>query len=90
MREARFQKASFAVAVFSILGVGRAGEVAIYTGATCWIEKPRADAQAEICAKRLAAWGIQARIFSSIADNDAVAEWVRANTGDGEVDVLIL
>ena len=67
-----------------------AGEVAIYTGATGWIDKAPADAQAQICADRLTGLGVDVTIFSSTADDIVLAEWVSDNTGDGQLDVLVL
>ncbi len=66
------------------------GEVAIYTGSTWWITKAEADAQAQICARRLEAAGIPTTIFSSSAEAADLANWVEDATDNGHVDVLIL
>ena len=69
----------------------RAGQVAIYTGATSWITPQEAQVQAEICAARLQSAGLSnVVIFSDPADETALAEWVEMVTGNGEVDVLVL
>ena len=66
------------------------GEVAIYTGATWWIDKAAADAQAQICSDRLTSLGITHVWFDSTADEQDLANWVFSRTGNGKLDVLIL
>jgi len=66
------------------------GQVAIYTGATSWITKEDADAQAQICVDALSALGITVTVFSDAAQDADLATWVQEATGNGELDVLIL
>ncbi|HNU24876.1 MAG TPA: dockerin type I repeat-containing protein [Planctomycetota bacterium] len=68
----------------------QAGEVAIYTGHTAWIDKGSADRQAQICVDMLGDAGITCTWFANSSDQDAVAEWVEDKTNNGELDVLIL
>ena len=66
------------------------GQVAIYTGATSWINKEDADLQAQTCVDALSALGITATVFSDAAQEAELATWVQDATGNGELDVLIL
>jgi hypothetical protein len=74
----------------SLLAPARAGEVAIYTGNTVWIDKASADTQARICVDKLNAAGIASAWFASDTDQAALADWVVARTNDGQLDVLVL
>ncbi len=65
----------------------QAGEVAIYTGGTSWIDAAQAAAQAEITRSRLEAAGIACTVFT---DPDLLAGWVEDHTNSSELDVLIL
>ncbi|HAK93651.1 MAG TPA: hypothetical protein DCM87_01245, partial [Planctomycetes bacterium] len=67
-----------------------AGEVAVYTGKTWWIDKGLADGQADVLAARLAPSGIPVTLYKAEADQAALAAWVTAKTNDGKQDVLIL
>ncbi len=69
---------------------GAPGEVAIYTGASSWIEKIPADAQAQLCSERLAEADIPVRLFTTVGEDTALAEWMEDATENGMVDVLVL
>ena len=74
-----------------LAAVFAAGEVAIYTGSTAgWVSKEAADAQAQICMDMLDEAGIPNTRFDSWDDRDALADWMKKVTGDGEVDICIL
>ena len=80
-----------ALLLFSAISIQvRAGEVAIYTGRTSWIDMTNADAQARICVDKLSAAGIGITWFAIDADQTALAEWVIECTDNGQLDVLVL
>ena len=65
------------------------GEVAFYTAATSWTSLQVANAQAQITADKLRDIGVNSTIFSAIAQEDALANWVMDKTGNGKLDVLV-
>lgn len=67
-----------------------AGEVAIYTGTTQWIDKGAADEQAQICVDMLDDAGISNFWLDSDGDMDALADWMKDVTGDQGLDVCVL
>jgi hypothetical protein len=80
-----------ALLLFSAISIPvRAGEVAIYTGMTSWIEMTTADVQAGICVDKLSAAGIGITWWAIDADQAALAEWVIECTDNGQLDVLVL
>lgn len=78
-----------AVKVFEFVEVDP-GEVAIFTGSVGWIDKGAADVQSQICADKLIAAGIPSTRYPNATDEGAIADWVIANTNDGQLDVLVL
>jgi hypothetical protein len=74
------------------LATAQAQEVCIYTGNVNWIGQAEADAQADICQRRLDAAGItNTWINTTNADPQGeVLTWVNAHATDGQLDVLIL
>ncbi len=71
---------------------GTPGTVVIYTGDVNWVEKEKADAQAQICADNLNAAGIPATAMSEAGPDakNELATWMQGATNDGKVDVLVL
>ena len=79
-----------ALMALPLTSVFAAGEVAIYTGITQWIDKGAADEQAEICVGMLNDAGITNMWYDSDGDTDALADWMESVTGDDGLDVCVL
>ena len=88
-RTGALTQATLQLNVFSITPVP-AGEVAIYTGATQWIAKPLADAQAQICVDQLNAASIANTWFQNDFESVDLAGWMVGVTDNGQQDVCVL
>ncbi len=65
-------------------------DVAIYTAQTNWTSVVYANQQARLCAERLEAIGVTTTLFRTTNKEQALADWLTAQTDDGDLDVLIL
>jgi len=81
---------SLAFLVVSVSSIFAAGEVAIYTGLTQWIDKPAADKHADKYVQLFEKAKIKATWFKSDKDGPKVADWVKKTTSDNVIDALIL
>ena len=66
------------------------GQVAFYTARASWCTPEVAYAQSQIAMAKLNILGITSTIFPTLADEAALAAWMTARTGNGELDVLVL
>ena len=80
--------------ILGVLGAwcapARAGDVAIYTGNTSWVDKAVADAQAAICIEKLGQYGIPGDRVREQHGPGRSRDLGDGPTANGDVDVLII